>query len=70
MTSANDVRLLVQKEDIGSALEQGVSGRKTGETTTDDDNLGHFRCAEGRGGGEGLRKAGEGDSNLLLYKCR
>ena len=34
-------RLLVEHEDVRAALEESVCGRETGETTTDDDNLGH-----------------------------
>ena len=34
-------RLLVEHEDICATLEESVRGRETGETTTDDDNLGH-----------------------------
>jgi hypothetical protein len=36
-----DLPLLVNEEDIAAALENSVSSRKTGETTTDDDNLSH-----------------------------
>ena len=38
---ADDIRLLVEEDDIGTSLEEGVSGRETGETTTDDDNASH-----------------------------
>ena len=34
-------RLLVEHEDIRTALEKSVGGREAGKTTTDDDNLGH-----------------------------
>ena len=34
-------RLLVEHEDIRTALEKSVGSREAGKTTTDDDNLGH-----------------------------
>lgn len=36
-----EVRLpiLVKEKDGGTSLEEGVSSRETGETTTDDDDL-------------------------------
>lgn len=34
--------MLVEQEHIASALENGVSGRETGETASDNDNLSHF----------------------------
>ena len=37
-------RLLVEEEDVGSALEKRVSGGETCETTTDDDDLSHCEC--------------------------
>ena len=35
-------RLLVEQENAGSALEEGVCGGETGETATDDDDLSHL----------------------------
>lgn len=45
-------RLFVEEEHIGTALKERVGSRKTGETTADNDNLGHC-CADecGEGGG-------------------
>ena len=34
--------MLVEEEDIAATLEESVRGRKTGETTTDDDDLSHL----------------------------
>ena len=35
-------RLLVEHKDAGPPLEEGVGGRETSETTTDDDDLSHL----------------------------
>lgn len=35
--------MLVKEEDIGTTLKKGVCSRKAGKTTTDDDDLYHFR---------------------------
>ena len=35
-------RLFVEQQHIGTALQEGVCGRETCETTADDDNLSHF----------------------------
>ena len=37
-------RLLVEHEDVGPPLEEGVGSRETCETTTDDDDLSHSLC--------------------------
>jgi hypothetical protein len=34
--------LFIKEDDIGTSLEEGVSGRETGETTTDNDNASHW----------------------------
>ena len=39
----SDVRLLVEEKDVCATLEECVSGGKTCETATDDDDLCH--CA-------------------------
>ena len=44
--------LLVQHEHIRTPLEESVCGRETGETTTDDDDLGHSFDTTGREKGE------------------
>lgn len=44
------LRLLVEHEHIGPALEERVGGRETRETTTDDDNLDHYGGIGGRNG--------------------
>lgn len=36
-----DIRLFVEEDDVGTPLEESVSGRETGETTTDDDDTSH-----------------------------
>jgi hypothetical protein len=41
--------LLVEEENIGSTLQEGVGGRETGETATDDDDLGHLLLCSRRG---------------------
>ena len=40
-------RLLVEEEDICASLEEGVSGRETCETTTDDDDRVQRHCWNG-----------------------
>ena len=35
------IRLFVEEDDIGTSFEESVSGRETGETTTDDNNTSH-----------------------------
>jgi len=37
----DDIRLLVEENDICTSLEESVGGRETGETTTNDDNASH-----------------------------
>ena len=37
-------RLLVKHKDASPPLEEGVGGRETSETTTDDDDLSHCEC--------------------------
>lgn len=34
-------RLLVKEEDVRASLEESVCGRETGETATNNDDLGH-----------------------------
>lgn len=37
----SDPRLFVKEDDIGTSLEESVSCRETGETTTNNDNADH-----------------------------
>ena len=33
--------MFVEEDDISTSLKEGMSGKKTGETTTDDDDTSH-----------------------------
>ena len=63
-----DLRLLVKQEHVSTALEESVCGREASETTTDDNNLGHFACVEG-GGGE-YEETREEEAGNTLYNTR
>jgi hypothetical protein len=37
-----DIPLLVEKQNISASLEKSVSGRETGKTASDNDDLCHY----------------------------
>jgi len=37
-----NIPLLVEEENISASLEESVSGRETGETASDNDDLCHY----------------------------
>ena len=48
--------MFVEEDDVGTPLEESVSGRETGETTTDDDDTSHGTKWREDGGSWGRRE--------------